>query len=104
MSQRTKEAIVESFIKLLNQRPLDQITVKDIAEDCGVSRRTFYYYFQDIYQLPEELFLSETRKLLKDNTDFDSWESWFLKMMEFAFQNQKAITHIYNSVRREYLE
>ncbi len=104
MTQLTKQAIINSFIELLNTHPLDQITVTDIAKRCGISRRTFYHYYQDIYQLPEELFLAETRKILKDKTDFHTWESWFIKMMEFAFQNKTAVTHIYHSVRREYLE
>ena len=29
----------------------EKITVKDIVEDCGVNRQTFYYHFQDIYEL-----------------------------------------------------
>jgi len=104
MTQLTKQAIIDSFIELLNIHPLDQITVTDIAKKCGISRRTFYHYYQDIYQLPEELFLAETRKILKDKTDFHTWESWFIKMMGFAFQNKTAVMHIYHSVRREYLE
>lgn len=104
MLHQTKQAIIDSFIRLLNQRPLDQITVTDIAKECSISRRTFYHYYQDIYQLPEDLFLSETRHILKGKTDFQSWETWLLKMTTFAFLNKNAIFHIYHSVRREYLE
>ena len=49
MAQFTRTAIVNSFIRLLNEKPLDKITVKDIVDDCGVNRNTFYYHFQDIY-------------------------------------------------------
>lgn len=104
MAELTKQAIISAFIELLNTHPLDQITVTDIAKKCGISRRTYYHYYQDIYQLPEEIFLAETTKILKDKTDFRSWEEWFIKMMEFAFQNKRAISHLYHSVRREYLE
>ena len=104
MLQPTKKAIIDSFIQLLNKRPLDQITVTDIARECSISRRTFYHYYQDIYQLPEDLFLSETRKILKGKKDFRSWEEWFLTMTTFAFENKCAISHIFHSVRREYLE
>ena len=44
MPNFTKKAIRESFIKLLNERPLNKITVKDIVEDCGVNRNSFYYH------------------------------------------------------------
>lgn len=49
----TQKAIRASFIKLLNQKPLSQITIKDIVDDCGVNRNTFYYYFQDLPDLVE---------------------------------------------------
>ena len=51
MSQVTKRALAASLIKLLSQKPLDKVTVKDIIEDCGVNRQTFYYHFKDIYDL-----------------------------------------------------
>lgn len=45
MSKFTRDAIKNSFIKLLNERPLSQIKVKDIVEDCGINRNTFYILF-----------------------------------------------------------
>ena len=45
MPQFTKAAIIKSFSKLLDQKSFEKITVKDIVEDCGVNRKTFYYYF-----------------------------------------------------------
>lgn len=48
MAGFTKKAIRESFVKLLSEKPFSQITVRDIVEDCGVSRNTFYYYYNDL--------------------------------------------------------
>lgn len=53
MSQTTKRALAQSLKKLLQTKPLSKITINDIAEDCGVSRMTFYYHFADIYDLVE---------------------------------------------------
>lgn len=55
MANFTKKAIRDSFVKLLNEKPLKQITVRDIVEDCGVNRNTFYYYYQDLPQLLESV-------------------------------------------------
>lgn len=41
----TKELLAESLIELSNHKPLDKITVKEIAENCALKRETFYYYF-----------------------------------------------------------
>ena len=46
MAQQTKNAIRRAFIQLLNERPLDKISIKDIAEKGAVNRNTFYYYYR----------------------------------------------------------
>ncbi len=61
MSDLTKRAIKTSFLKLLNAKMLDKITVKDIVEDCGINRNTFYYHFEDVYALLQEIFEDETK-------------------------------------------
>lgn len=45
MANFTKQAIKASFLKLLNQQPLSKISVRDIVEDCGINRNSFYYHF-----------------------------------------------------------
>ena len=55
MASPTKQAIVASFLRLVAKKSPDKITVRDIVDDCGVNRNTFYYYFQDIYAVMEEL-------------------------------------------------
>ena len=40
MASFTRKAIMDSFMKLVDQRPISKITIKDIVEDCGVNRNT----------------------------------------------------------------
>lgn len=104
MSQFTKRAIAEAFVALLNETPFDKITVVDIAERCGINRNTFYYYYPDIYALIDELFRTETQRIIEENRIFDSWQEGFLEATRFARANKRAIYHIYNSVKRDHLE
>ncbi|WP_373217650.1 TetR/AcrR family transcriptional regulator [Ruminococcus sp. 5_1_39BFAA] len=104
MSQLMKKAIRESFIKLVNEMPFDKITVKDIVEDCGVSRNTFYYHYQDIYDLLREIFETETASVLESRLEYDSWQEAFLQATAFALDNRKGIYHIYNSIKRKEIE
>ena len=53
MSEVTKRALEQSLKNLLLKKPLNKITINDIAEDCGINRMTFYYHFKDIYDLVE---------------------------------------------------
>ncbi len=58
MSSFTRRAILDAFLRVLAKKPFRKITVRDIVEECEVNRTTFYYYFQDIYAIVEELVAS----------------------------------------------
>lgn len=51
----TRQKLTEAFWKLYQERPISKITVKEIAERCGVGRGTFYNHFQDVYAILEEI-------------------------------------------------
>ncbi|MDD2956010.1 MAG: TetR-like C-terminal domain-containing protein [Oscillospiraceae bacterium] len=104
MSRFTKIAISKAFIELLNQRPIDKITVKDIVDSCEINRNTFYYYYQDIYALLEEILQDEVEKILQTPALADSWQDGFLEAIHFALENRRAIFHVYHSSYREPLE
>ncbi len=101
MTQFTKKAIMQSFLKLLGERPLDKITIKDIVEECQINRNTFYYHFENIPALVEEIFREETQRVIEAHGDADSWEEGFIAAAAFALQNKKVIYHIYNSANRQ---
>ena len=61
----TKQAIRNPSMKLLNERPVSQITVKDIVQDCGINRNSFYYHYQDIPSMIEEIILEETDEIIR---------------------------------------
>ena len=64
MSQITKRALETSLKNLLLQKPLNKITISDIAKDCGINRMTFYYHFKDIYDLIEWTCNEETARAI----------------------------------------
>ena len=102
--QYTKKKIREEFIKILNERPLNKITVKDIASACKINRNTFYYYYTDVYALMSELFQTELQTVTDEYNDTFSWEESFIVATKFALENKIAINHVYNSIQREELE
>lgn len=50
-----KDALKRAFMKLALTRELNQITVKEIANEANVNRTTFYLYFYDIYDVLADL-------------------------------------------------
>ena len=45
--------LAESFKKLARTRPIEKITIREITDEAGVIRPTFYNHFQDKYELLE---------------------------------------------------
>jgi len=100
----TKKAIKEAFIELLTERPISQITVKDIVERCGINRNSFYYHYQDIPTLIESIVTEEADHIIQTYPSIDTMETGFNVAIEFAEHYQKAILHIYNSANRNLFE
>ena len=73
-------------------------------EEGGVNRNTFYYYFQDIYDLLDQLFQAELKRMLDEHRDFSTWHEAFLESAQFVFENKTAVRHLYTSLNREQLE
>ncbi len=104
MTSFTKDAIKKSFLKLLNKKQLNKITVKDIVEDCGINRNSFYYHFDDIPSLLEEIFMEQADEFLQSQTEPDSIYECLLSAISFALDNKTAMMHIYNSANKEMFE
>ena len=104
MPNFTRNAIKASFLKLLSQRPLNQITVKDIVEDCGINRNSFYYHFSDLPALVEEIMAEQVSAMVENHPTVDSVQEGSDAIVEFVMHNKRAIYHIYNSVSRDVFE
>ncbi len=104
MSQTTKRALEASLKNLLLKKPLDKITISDIADDCGINRMTFYYHFKDIYDLVEWSCEEDAAKALAGKKTYDTWQDGFLQIFEAVKANKPFIMNVYRSVSREQLE
>ncbi len=95
MSKFTRKAIVDSFLRLLNEKSFEKITVKSIVEDCGVNRKTFYYYFEDIYDLVEKVFeeeIEKSRHLLSPEMSVEEIVNAFCDLIE---KNKRIVAHAF---------
>lgn len=104
MSRITKKALAASLKSLLERTTLDKITVKDITEDCGVNRQTFYYHFQDVYDLLRWTLDTDAERALGDKKTYDTWQQGFLQLLRYAQENKPFTINAYRSLGREHLE
>lgn len=104
MSQTTKRALEASLKKMLLQKPLNKITINDIAEDCGISRMTFYYHFKDIYDLVEWACVEDAKRALEGKKTCDTWQEGYLNIFHAVQENKPFILNVYRCVSRERIE
>ena len=75
----TKKLLKESVLELMEDKPLNKITIKEICENADVNRTTFYKYYGDQYALvkdAEQEMLEKTSEfLLNLSTENDKLES-----------------------------
>ena len=104
MSEITKRALEASLKNLLLQKPLNKITINDIAEDCGINRMTFYYHFKDIYDLVEWVCLEDARRALDGKSSYDTWQQGFVQIFQAVQENKPFVMNVYRCVSREQVE
>mgnify|MGYP001241809895 CR=1 FL=1 len=93
----TKDLIKKEFMKLLDEKKLDKITVTELAQKCQIERKTFYYHYENLEQLIKEIFESELDVIIEEFNENLSWEDSFILAASFILENKRAIRHIYFS-------
>ncbi|MGI5976705.1 MAG: TetR/AcrR family transcriptional regulator [Candidatus Limivicinus sp.] len=104
MKNLTRTAIQKSFKKLLDEKNLNQISVRDIIDDCGVSRSTFYYHFSDIPELLESIVKEDADSIIDDYPKIESIADCVNAVIDTSLKNRKAVLHIYKSLNRYIFE
>ena len=97
---RTKEAIREALVDLIDDKSFESITVKDITSKAGINRGTFYAHYQDKFDLVaqyEDEIISELAVIAKQSiqdfiaeSDPDSSEAFPLAVTLFECLNRNG--------------
>ena len=88
-SNITKKALAQSLKELGATKILDKITVADITDHCGVNRQTFYYHFNDKYELLSWIYNQDLFIPLTQDLTFENWVEKLIGLFKYMKQ-QKA--------------
>lgn len=103
-SDATKVAMSNALKEQLKKKKLSKITINDIASACNISRMTFYYHFQDIYDLTEWTLEEAAGRAIGENRTYESLQQGFEGLLRELQANQTLILNIYRSMDREMIE
>ena len=104
MSNLTKKALLVAFGELLEEKPFNKITITDITEKCGLNRMTFYYHFDNIYELMIWGLEMQMREVSHDYINYENWKTGYLKVFYFALERKVYIKKIFQTIEQENLE
>lgn len=103
-SLNTKKTLANSLKKLMKTKSLSKITVSEIIKDCKVNRNTFYYHFEDIYDLLKWMLEQDTIEVLHSfDLLVDSHEALSF-VIDYADQNKHILNCAYDSMGREQMK
>ena len=103
-SDATKVAMSNALKEQLKKKKLSKIKINDIASACNISRMTFYYHFQDIYDLTEWTLEEAAGRAIGENRTYESLQQGFEGLLRELQANQTLILNIYRSMDREMIE
>ncbi|MFA9465177.1 MAG: hypothetical protein ACERKN_12910 [Velocimicrobium sp.] len=72
----TKQEIASGFKLLMKEKPIKKITVQDLMDALDRKRQSFYYHFQDVYDVMEWICYREFISQIKYQEE-QSFEEWF---------------------------
>ena len=100
---KSVEKISIAFLELLEKKPFNKITVRDIVQKSNVHRNTFYYHFQDIPSLLEYLIREIIDSIEVDPSSEASLVEGIRPVLAYMLENKKTVMNLYNSLGKENL-
>lgn len=97
-SYNTKRLMADSLKKAMKTKPLSKITVTEIVKDCGINRNTFYYHFQDIYELLKWMLEEEAIETMKHYDLLADSEEAINFIMDYVEKNDHILNCAYNTI------
>ena len=86
-SLKTKKALAQSLKDLLLENDFEKISISDICDGCGMSRKSFYYHFHDKYELVIWIFKTEFLDRLRARTDSGVFET-LSRLARYLYTNK----------------
>lgn len=88
----TKKVIKDTFIELLEKKPINKITVTELCRKSEINRATFYRYYEDVYDLMEKLksqYVDELKAAISISKDDYTISGFTSEILEVILRNKE---------------
>ena len=91
---KTKNQISKALIELLNNKPLDLITIKELAKKAEISRTAFYNNFNNLDDVLKYIYQRAHKQIFKEKysqLEYVYSDEHILDMISFFDKNSKLL-------------
>lgn len=97
-SSVTKKTFAAALKELCRHQSFDKISIADITRACGYTRQTFYYHFQDKFDLLNWIYYNEGIAPFITGINFDNWNDRVLGILKTMAEDKPFYL---NTIRRQ---
>ena len=95
-SEITKRKIAYALKDLMQTIPFEKITISDISKKSNIHRQTFYYHFQDRYELLDYLLNMELVSNFVEDFSYSNMEDKFYEVFNTIYNDRKFYQNAVN--------
>ena len=96
----TKELIMNSFKELAKTKSIDELTVREISYNCGITPQTFYKYYSDKFDLVFSGYRERVDMIFNEYKDGEiTWKEVISLYIVGFRENSKFIIDAFNKMK-----
>jgi AcrR family transcriptional regulator len=101
----SKKVMIDAFLMLLQEKPLNKITVTDICKGADINRGTFYSYYNDPFDLMrsiEEEMIEKMMSTINISGD-ESLQNMLNEIFNLILENKEFCKILFNEKNSSYV-
>ena len=87
----TQRVLKEALIEILNEKPIDRVTVKEICDRADINRSTFYVHYGSPQELLESVAKEMYEKINEKKKDFDDIKTYMAGICDIMYENRELM-------------
>ena len=99
--KRTKKALYDALLKLLNEKSINEITVTELTTLADVNRATFYFYYTDLIDMLQQIqneayedFNAVIQKATIHVSTIEGFTEYAERVFDFCKENESLVRFI----------
>ena len=99
-SYNTRKLLSTTLKKIMEEKDISKISISEVAEAANVNRKTFYYHFNDIYDLLAWTLDDEALKLVESFDLTVDYDKAIIFMLDYIEANRSFVESVIHSRSR----